>query len=191
MPGSTRQRSVHVYSAPARAFHWLTVLLLVITVPIGLAMTYRGGELKIWDATTNMLYSSHKALGMLILAVVVLRLAYRLFKGAPPDEPGQPAWQKAIAHIAHWSLYALLLGIPLVGWLAVSMFPALDIFGLIKLPALAAPDQKTAKSLFEVHEILAKALLAIVALHVLAALAHHFVLRDGVLRRMWPGRKAD
>ena len=179
------------YSGTARFFHWLTVLLLVTTIPIGMAMTYRGGELNIWDVTTNGLYSAHKTLGVLLLVVVVLRLIYRLLYGAPPDEPSLAAWQKALSHIAHWSLYGLLILIPIVGWLGVSMFPALDIFGLFKLPALAAPDQKTAKWLFEVHEFLGNILLLLIAVHVAAALGHHFVLRDNVLRRMWPARSAE
>ena len=176
------------YSGIARFFHWLTVILLLVTIPIGLAMTYRGGELNIWDTTTNVLYNSHKALGVIILAVVLMRLAYRLIHGAPADEPTLTGLQKLVAHVVHWTLYGLLILIPIIGWIGVSMFPALELFGLFKLPALAAPDQATAKWMFEVHEILGKLLLALIALHVVAALGHHFVLRDGVLRRMWPGK---
>lgn len=176
------------YSGVARFFHWLTVVLLLVTIPIGLAMTYRGGELKIWDATTNTLYSSHKLLGVIILVIVLMRLGYRLVHGAPPDEPTLSGLQKLVAHIVHWTFYALLIVIPIIGWLGVSMFPALEVFGLFKLPALAAPDQATSKWLFELHETLGNVLLALIALHIVAALGHHFVLRDGVLRRMWPAK---
>ena len=184
---SDRQAPVR-YSGIARFFHWLTVILLLVTIPIGLVMTYRGGELNIWDTTTNVLYNSHKALGVVILAVVLMRLAYRLIHGAPPDEPTLSGLQKLVAHVVHWTLYGLLILIPIIGWIGVSMFPALGLFGLLKLPALAAPDQATAKWMFEVHAILGRLLLALIALHVVASLGHHFVLRDGVLRRMWPGK---
>ena len=123
--------------------------------------------------------------------MVVLRLANRLIRGAPPDEPSLAGWQKALSHIAHWSLYALLIVIPIVGWLGVSMFPALDVFGLFKLPALAAPDKKTAEWMFEIHEFLGDILLVLIVVHVGAALGHHFVLRDNVLRRMWPAKNVD
>lgn len=176
------------YSGVARFFHWLTVLLLLVTIPIGMVMTYRGKELNIWDSTTNALYSSHKLIGTIILIVVALRLAYRLMNGAPPDEPSLSGLQKIVAHVTHWTLYALLILIPIIGWIGVSMFPALDIFGLFKLPALTAADQKLSAFFFELHEMLGKVLLALIALHVVAALGHHFVLRDGVLRRMWPAK---
>ena len=188
MSGRTNPDAPRHYSGVARLFHWLTVFLLMVTIPVGLAMTYRGGELKIWDATTNTLYSSHKLLGVIILVIVVMRLGYRLLHGAPPDEPTLSGLQKLVAHVVHWTFYALLIVIPIVGWIGVSMFPALEVFGLFKLPALAAPDQATAKSLFELHELLGNVLLALIALHVVAALGHHFVLRDGVLRRMLPAK---
>ena len=129
-------------------------------------------------------------MGVIILTVVALRLIYRLFKGAPPDEPTLKGVQRVAAHVAHWSLYALLIAIPIVGWTATSMFPALNVFGLVNLPALAAPDKAMAEQLFAVHDVLGKVLLAIVVIHVAAALFHHFVRRDGVLRRMWPARKS-
>ncbi|MGI9424687.1 MAG: cytochrome b [Hyphomicrobiaceae bacterium] len=177
------------YSTTARFFHWLTVLLILTTVPIGFIMTERG-EAGIWDATTNFLYSSHKSLGVIILAVVALRLIYRIFNGAPPDEPTLKGLQRVAAHVAHWSLYGLLIAVPIVGWVATSMFPALDVFGVVKLPALAAPNKAMAEQLFDLHDVLGKVLLIIIAIHFVAALFHHFVLRDGVLRRMWPARKA-
>ena len=188
MTESDGSQPTHTYSATARFFHWLTVLLILITFPIGFIMTERG-EAGIWDATTNFLYSSHKSLGVLILTVIALRLIYRVFNGAPPDEPTLKGLQRVAAHTAHWSLYALLIAIPIVGWTATSMFPALDVFGLVKLPALASPNKAMAEQLFEVHDVLGKILLIIVAIHVAAALMHHFILRDGVLRRMWPARK--
>src|SRR5262249_54297425 len=117
------------YSTGARHFHWWTVALLAIQVPLGIYMAYRGNTLTIWDGLTNTLYSSHKPLGLVILALVVARLLYRLVHGAPADEPSIEWWQKAASHATHWSLYLLLILVPIVGWLGISLYGARDVFG--------------------------------------------------------------
>ncbi|MEM7751081.1 MAG: cytochrome b/b6 domain-containing protein [Pseudomonadota bacterium] len=185
------QQPKYQYGLAARFFHWLTVFMLLLTVPIGFAMTYRGGELKIWDATTNALYSSHKLLGFLILLIVVARLINNRVAGTPPDEPTMKKIFKVAAHGTHHLLYLLLLLVPLTGWVATSMFPALNIFGLFNLPAIASPDQKLSRLIFDYHAYLAYALLAVIAAHIAGALFHQFVLRDGIIRRMWPQRATD
>jgi cytochrome b561 len=180
-------RTEPVYSGVARFFHWLTVVLVFILVPLGFLMTYRGKTLDVWDATTNALYSTHKILGIALLGVVVLRLIYRFAKGAPPDEVSIEPWQKAVSHVTHWTLYGLLIAMPIIGWIGVSKFPALDIFGLFKLPALTEPDNAGAAAIFEWHVLGAYVLIGLVGMHVAAALYHHCVRKDGVLRRMLPG----
>lgn len=177
-----------VYSGVARTFHWVTVLAVFTMLPLGLAMTYRGKTLSIFDGTTDALYSAHKLLGFLLLWLTAGRLIYRLLHGAPSDEPSLTWWQRAGSHLVHWLLYGLLLVVPLLGWLGVSLFPARTVFGLFDLPALTGPDQGAANRVLGIHGKLALTLGAIVALHILAALYHRFVRRDGVLRRMWPGR---
>ncbi len=176
-----------VYSRVARAFHWVTVLAVFAMLPLGLAMTYRGKTLNIFDATTDALYSAHKLIGFLLLWLMAGRLIYRLAHGAPPDEPTLTWWQKAASHLVHWLLYGLLLVVPLLGWLGVLLFPARTVFNLFDLPALAAPDQGTAERVLGIHGALALLLGAIAGLHILAVLHHRVILRDGVLRRMWPG----
>jgi cytochrome b561 len=177
---------VEGYSPPARFFHWLTVVVVVVQVPIGLIMTYRGNTLNIWDATTNNLYSTHKLLGFALLWIVLARLAYRLWQGDPGHEPTIEPWQRIVSRINHWSLYVLLIAMPLLGWLGVSLYPSREIFGLFSLPALAAPNQPAAEWVLAVHRTLAFVVIALVALHVAAALFHHFLRQDGVLRRMLP-----
>lgn len=173
------------YSAPARRLHWITATIVVVMLPLGFGMAYRGNTLDIWDDVTNTLYSTHKLMGFALLWLMCGRLAYRLVKGAPPDEPGLAAWQRAAARLMHWALYGLLLIVPLLGWIGVSLYPALDIFGLFSLPSLAAPDEAAAKRVLWLHGWLAIALAVLVALHVAAALHHHLIRHDGVLRRMW------
>lgn len=177
---------VEVYSPAARHFHWLVVAMMLIQFPIGFGMVYRGGTLKIWDSVTNNLYSSHKLLGVVLLAVAVLRLVYRLVHGAPAHEPTLKAWHRILSAINHWGVYALLLVVPALGWLGVSMFPALELFGLFSLPSLAAPNKPLAEIVFQYHGIAAFALLGLIGVHVLAALYHHLIRGDNVLARMIP-----
>jgi cytochrome b561 len=174
------------YSPVARALHWLTVAFVAVMVPVGLVMTSRA-ERNIWDELTNALYSSHKLAGVALLALVIVRLVYRFRHGAPPDEPALEPWQKVVSHLTHWAIYALLLAVPLLGWIGVSLYPALDIFGLFKLPGLVSPNQPASSTVFNLHKLGAFALVGLVALHVGAAFFHHLVRKDGVLRRMLPG----
>lgn len=175
------------YGALARWLHWLTVAGVFTMLPLGLVMTYRGDTMEMWDATTNALYSAHKLLGFLLLWLTAGRLIWRLLHGAPPDEPTLLWWQKAGSHLVHWLLYGLLLVVPLLGWIGVSLFPSLTIFGLFDLPALASPDEEAAKRVLAVHGALALSMALVIAGHIGAALYHYFIRKDGVLRRMLPG----
>jgi len=180
-------RRVEVYSGTARFFHWLTVLLIAIQFPVGLYMVYRGPGQNIWDATTNNLYSGHKLAGVIILALVLVRLLYRLTAGAPADEPTLTGWQKVVSALNHWGIYLLLIAVPIFGYLAVCYFPALNIFGAFSLPALVAPDKEMYKQVIAVHYYTAMALAALIVLHIAAALYHHAIRGDNVLVRMMPG----
>ena len=102
------------------------------------------GDRNIWDGTTNALYSGHKLAGFILLILMVARLAWRLVKGAPPPDASIEPWQRTVSALNHWGLYILLFAMALTGWLGVSLFPALDIFGLFSLPALTSPDQAAA-----------------------------------------------
>lgn len=180
------------YSTAARHFHWWTVALVLIQVPVGLYMVYRGSTLKIVDGLTNTLYSSHKTLGLVILALVVARLIYRLVHGAPADEPTIEWWQKAASHATHWSLYLLLIVVPIVGWLGISLYGAREVFGVASIPALAAQDTEAAGPVLMLHRYLAFLTIALVVVHVGAAVVlHYFIRKDGVLERMlpWAGRR--
>lgn len=178
-----------VYSPMARRFHWITVAAVFVMVPLGFAMSYRGNTLNIWDGVTDALYSSHKLIGFLLLWLTASRLIYRLVHGAPPDEPTLEWWQKAGSHLLHWALYGLLLIVPLLGWIGVSLFPSLMVFNLFGLPPLASPDEVAAKRVLALHGWLAILLALLVCAHIGAALFHHVIRKDGVLRRMLPSVK--
>lgn len=187
-----RQAREATYSTAARHFHWWTVALLVIQVPIGFYMVNRGAATN-FDAVTGTLYDTHKSLGLLILALVVARLAYRLVHGGPTDEPTIEWWQKAASHATHWSLYLLLILVPLVGWLGISLYGARSVFGIATIPPLAAENSEVAKTVLALHRYLALLTVALIAMHVGAAVVlHYFIRGDGVLARMlpWAGQRA-
>jgi len=171
------------YSVAARRFHWWTVAFLAVQVPVGLVMVYRGKGLNVWDATTNALYSGHKLLGLIILCAVIARLIYRLTQGAPADEPTLEPWQKGISHATHWTLYLLLIVVPIGGYIGISLYPALDVFG-VSLPAVASPNQQAAERVLFWHMLGAFAIVLLAGMHVAAALFHYVIRRDGVLQRM-------
>ncbi len=177
------------YTPTARKFHWWTVLLIALMLPLGKAMAYRGNQLNIWDSTTNNLYSLHKLIGFVIFWLVVVRLIYRFRNGAPADEPTLEWWQKLASHVTHWSLYGLLLVVPLLGWIGVSRYGARDVFGLFSLPPLVGQNQEAAATIFWLHGAGAILLTLLIGAHVGAALYHHLVRKDGVLLRMLPGLK--
>lgn len=181
----TPDTQLEIYSPAARRFHWWTVALILTQVPLGLYMAYRGNTLGIFDDLTNNLYSSHKLIGIIIFVVVAARLAYRLMHGAPADEPTLELWHKAASHFNHWGLYLLLLVTPIAGYIGISQYPALNIFG-IPLPGIAAVNQDAASRTFLIHFWLALVLVAFVAIHVAAALYHYLIRRDNVLTRMLP-----
>lgn len=178
--------TVITYSRIARALHWITVALVAIQVPVGVYMAYRGNTLNVWDKLTGALYNGHKLMGITLLILVLWRLAYRFTRGAPPDEPTLEHWQKLASHANHWGLYLLLVATPVAGYVGISLFPALDIFGLFKLPGIVAPDKAAASRVFAVHGALAIGLVLLIVMHVAAALFHYLVRRDNVLGRMIP-----
>lgn len=183
-PKVPNAQPVEIYSSTARTFHWLVVLLLLVQIPLGLVMV-RYGAATNFAAPTGQMYDSHKLLGLAILLVVVLRLAYRLAHGAPAHEPTLENWHKLASGVNHWGLYLLLLAIPVGGWYAVSLYGPFKPFG-IELPSLAEENKALAEQVFFIHKLAAYALIAFVGIHVGAALYHYLIRGDNVLARMIP-----
>ncbi|MCA1780085.1 MAG: cytochrome b [Xanthomonadaceae bacterium] len=133
------------------------------------------------------LVNQHKSIGMTVLALVALRLAWRAFN-RPPAYPGHMSrWQRRAASATHWLLYGVIVLMPLSGWAYSSAAGyGAEFFGLVEIPGFV-PDSEALEELFEeLHEALAEALIVLVAVHVLAALLHQFVFKDGLIRRMLP-----
>ena len=184
------------YSPTARGLHWLVALLVFIQLPLGFYMAYRGNDMEnvnekgetvkgLWDALTGVLYSSHKVSGLTVLLLVVLRLIYRLTQGAPRSDPTVPAALTGVSHLVHWSLYALLIAVPIGGYIAISYGGYLEVFG-VHLPAITEKNDDLSKEVFEWHETGAILIIAFVALHIVAAIYHKYVRKDRVVERMLP-----
>jgi cytochrome b561 len=171
------------YAGIARLFHWSTAALVLLMLPVGIVMAnFAAGPAQ---AT---LYHLHRSIGVVLLPLVLMRLLYRIGNPPPPLPVTVPTGQRRAAAITHWTLYALLLLQAMVGWIATSAYRApILVFWMFELPPIWHVDRPLSESLFAVHRVLGFALLALVVVHVGAALFHHFVLKDSVLRRMVRG----
>jgi len=179
--------SKQAFGLMAVTLHWLIAVAILGMIWLGKYMT---------DAEDYTAYQLHKSVGITILAFSLLRLLLRFLDPPPPLPSAMPRVERFAAHLSHWAFYALMIGMPLSGWALISASPSGDmiktrIWGWFELPALPGlktlADRDAAADAFEdAHEFLATALLVLLALHVMAALKHHFWNRDTVLSRMVP-----
>ncbi|ATE61126.1 cytochrome b [Thauera sinica] len=170
------------YDRTAISLHWLVALGIIGTFSLGVYMH----DLPL-SPTKLQLYSWHKWAGVTLFLLAIVRLAWRIAHPAPPLPAAMPALQRAAAQAAHWVLYALMLMIPISGWLMSSAKGFQTVwFGVLPLPDLVAKDAELGDLLLGVHKALNFTLLAVVVAHVGAALKHHFIDRDDVLTRMLP-----
>ena len=170
------------YKSGAKWLHWLIALMVFTLLGVGLYMT----DMRI-SPQKLQLYMTHKSVGLTVLMLMLLRLAYRLRNPPPALPQGIPRWQKTASHISHALLYLLLFAMPISGWLmnGASGFP-MKYFGLVRVPDLLARNQENLALFKAAHGYIAWTLMGLIAVHVLAALKHHFIDRDTVLRRMLP-----
>ncbi|WP_242128438.1 cytochrome b [Sphingobium sp. Sx8-8] len=166
------------YSSVARALHWITAILIFFNLFLGFAHDALPREWKVMPV--------HKSVGLTVLALTVARLLWRLAHRAPPLPPEMPGWEKGVAHATHFLFYAFMLLMPLSGWIMVSAGDRpLNWFFLFDVPKFAVSKGDAIVGLSgEGHEVMAFAWAALIGVHILAALRHHFILKDGVLRRM-------
>jgi cytochrome b561 len=175
--------AVPAYTITARVLHWTTAFLILIMIPLGVVMANDWG-----GSQTDLLYELHRSLGAVLIPILALRLIYRLANPPLPLPDGIPAMQRLAADTTHWSLYALLIAQPFVGWVATSAYPAaIMVFGWFELPPIWPANRALSEWLFSVHRWIAFAIACLVVAHIAAALHHHFARKDRVLMRMITG----
>jgi cytochrome b561 len=169
------------YDGVARGLHWLMAALLFANLGLGLVMVDLPG------ITPGKLraFNVHKWIGVGAFALAALRLAWRWRRPPPPLPAGMAGWERRLAGASHAALYALMLALPLSGYVysLAAGFPVVFL-GLLPLPVLIEPDPALKAPLVALHHLLAWALIGVLVLHVAAALKHRFVDRDGVYERM-------
>lgn len=170
------------YDAVARSFHWVTVLLVLVMIPVGLIMTQ-----DLPRPVQDRLFILHKGLGPFVLVVVLLRLAWRLYSPPVPRHADLPALQRRAAATVHGLLYVLLIVMGVSGYVRVVAggFP-IEALNAIGIPPLIGRNEGVAEVAKTIHATAKFALIALILGHVAAAVYHAVILRDGVIRRMWP-----
>ena len=170
------------YGAVAKIFHWSIFILIALLLYIGFTM----------EDIPNMadkfrVYGIHKSTGIVVLILACLRLFWKHMNVAPVLPASLHKLEKMLAHVGHGVLYFLMIAMPLSGWLMSSAAGfTVSVYGLFSLPNLVAPDKSLKGDFKEIHEMLAWVIIAMVVLHVLAALLHHFHYKNNILRRMLP-----
>jgi cytochrome b561 len=173
------------YGSLSIGIHWLMLLLFIaVYATIELRVLFEKGSdpreaLKTW----------HLMLGMLVFVLVWLRIAARLSGPTPTIQPEPEKMQQLSAKILHLALYALMIGMPLTGWLMLSASGKVIPFFGLEFPALIGENKDLAKTIKKVHEFVGMAGYYLIGLHAAAALYHHYIKRDNTLTRMLPERK--
>ena len=171
------------YTRVAIGLHWLIALLVVGNLVIGLYHDSFGRPAEAW------LMFFHKGIGISVLVLTLARLAWRVTHRPPPFAPVLRRWEVGLATVIHWAFYAALIAIPLTGWMVSSSVrkPDVTFFGLFELPPLPVSSSRDAHEQFEgIHEILGKAMIGLLLLHVAGALKHHFEGHWHLIGRMAP-----
>lgn len=176
------RNSSTAWGSVAQGFHWGMAALIGMQLALGaLAVAWRVSPVKI------ELFFWHKSLGILILALLALRVAWRAAGRSPSLPAGMPAWERRAARANQALLYALMALLPLTGWIVNSAANIpLRVFGLVPLPAIVPPDEALARGVARVHVVFVVLLVLALVVHAAAAWRHHRVRRDDVLLRMLP-----
>jgi len=172
----------------AKTLHWVGAILILLLLAHGWWMTHLAAR----GPGRILHYAGHAGLGYDFLVLLVLRLLWRWAQPVPALPTDMPRWERLSAHASHYGLYVLMFAATLTGWALAGTFRtplAKDAFGL-PVPSIYVSQDRAMHELFEGwHKVLSYVLLALVVVHLIAALRHRFVKRDDVLRRMWFGSK--
>ena len=170
------------YGAITKLFHWAIALLIIIMLILGHVMVNISDK-----PLRSELFGIHKSLGLLILGVMVLRLCWFLGNRTPALPNNLPRWQQIAMRSNHWLLYIVIILVPIIGVLmSTTAGHPPSFFGLFKLAIPIAKNKAVAGVFSDIHIALSWIIVALLSLHILAALKHHFINRDFVLKRMLP-----
>lgn len=171
------------YGALAKSLHWLVVALLASQYALGWLMPHVGRNTK-----PEGLIAWHLWIGALLVVVLIIRFIWRFLHPVPLITENGPRWQSHLARLTHWSLYGGLALLLALGWGNASARGwSVTLFGMVPLPPLSPVGARIGMQAGDVHSLVGWGLLAIIGLHVLAALYHYLIRRDQVLQRMLPG----
>lgn len=190
VPEAVPQDPIRRYSNTAVALHWITVALVVTQVGLGFAFA----EFMAKGPAQSEVFAWHKTLGALILVLALVRLAYRLANPPPPFPAELPRWRRIAAVWNHRAFYFLLIVLPLTGLVAVSgMSPDghTMLAGGIRIPIIPAIGHDTGETSGDLHVVLVFTTIALLLLHVAAALQQQFFEHDRAAGRMPPFRAPD
>ena len=168
----------------AKGFHWTISFLIIAMLVFGFFLD------DFPNTSQEFAYNAHKTIGIIILALVILRLGWRWMNIQPGYSAKYPLFLRFLAHAAHYVIYLAIIAMPISGWVmstASGKIPHFLGWFYFPMPGISL-NESLAGQAFQVHNILAIVLIVLVSLHVLAALFHQFVLKDNVLKRMLPGR---
>ena len=170
------------YGTVARLFHWVTALLVFLMIFAGIAMTSEG-----FRDIRDELFIFHKGTGAILLVLVLLRVAWRLVRPAPPMPDSVPPVQRRLAHWNHVLLYLLLVVMTMSGYVRVVAggFP-IELLDALGIPPLVPENTDLANRMSVLHKFSVYALMSFIGAHIAAASYHAFIAKDGVARRMWP-----
>ncbi len=178
----TQQRLT--YASASKWLHWTTAACILFIIPAGLIMD-RMPEGPLQDR----IYDLHRSFGALVLTLTAIRFTVRRWLGVPAPEASLTKFERIASVAVHHMLYVLLFVTPLIGWAMVSAYGAqVPVFGLFFLPPILAENKAVYDFLSPIHHALAYTMGTLVLVHAGAALQHHFIKHDNVLRRMWPSK---
>ena len=175
------------YGSLSIALHWLMLILLAVVY----ACIELRGMFPKDSAERDLMKTLHFMLGLTVFVLVWLRLFARSLGVAPKIVPTPPQWQSLLATLMHFALYALMIGMPIAGWLIVSAEGHSVMFYGMELPPLIAENKALAKEIEGWHVWFGKAGYWLIGLHALAGIGHHYILRDNTALRMMPGKRAN
>lgn len=178
------------FNGVAIALHWVTALIMIPTLLIALYLDTLHEDVPGDPEIYFTWLPWHKTLGFLVLVVVLIRIPWALTHRRPAMVEGMSRWQTGLAHAAHFALYALMLVLPLLGWIGTSaQRSTFELFNLIPMPYLTgSKDIPFSQDIYEIHVALGWTAVGLVAFHILAAAYHHWVVKDGAIDRIWPQR---